>query len=178
MPISQTLHQRLGNVAKKLKMILQSLANYLKRARKDDGFADTERQPQRSAEAGSNDLRISFEIEGTPPSPQMIKVTANQPVTISRLEYLLPDERCVVSEKYSLKGESIAVPLSRESIDQLYNAPRPAGSTYESSVKLRVTVSGGGRARAYTFQAHVTAIVAGSAVYRKMIGSKDFVSGA
>jgi hypothetical protein len=134
-------------------------------------------QPRPSPAGSANDLRISFTIEGTPPSPQLIKVRANQPVTISLLEYLLPDERCIVSQKCSLEGESVDVPLSQESITELYNAPRPAGSTYESSVKFRVTALAGGSTRTYTFPAHLTALVVGSVVYQRVIGSKDFVGG-
>ena len=130
--------------------------------------------------AGStNDLRISFRIDGRPPSPQIIKVRANQPVTISRLECLLPDERrIVVSEECSLEGESIDVPLSRQCIDELYKAPRPDGSTYDGSVKFRVTAFAGGRTRIYTFPACICAIVAGGVAYWQAIGSKDFVSDA
>jgi hypothetical protein len=103
---------------------------------------------------------------------------ASRPVTISRLEYLLPDERSIVSQEYSLEGESIEVPLSHQCIDELYNAPRPVGSTYENSMKFRITTFEGGRTRTYTFRAQIAAVVAGGTVYRKVFGSKDFVSGA
>ena len=105
-------------------------------------------------------------------------MTADEPLTISRLEYLLPDERCVANQECSLAGESIDVPLSQQSIAELYNAPRPTGSTYESSVKFRVTASAGGSTRTYTFRAHIGAIVVGSTVYRRVLGSKEFVDGA
>lgn len=125
----------------------------------------------------TSDLQISFKIDGTPPSPQIIKVRANQPVTISLLEYLLPDERCIASQECSLEGETVDVPLSEECITEFYSAPRPDGSTYESAVKFRITASAGGTVRTYTFRAHMGAIVAGGTVFRRVIGPKDFVSG-
>ena len=125
-----------------------------------------------------NDLSISFRIDGAPPSPQIIKVTANQPVIISRLEYLLPDERCMVSQEFSLEGESIDVPLSKQCIDELYKAPRPTGSTYDGSVIFRITTSAGGRTRTYTFPAYISALLADGVAYWRAKGSKDFVGGA
>jgi hypothetical protein len=141
--------------------------------------AFSEREQQRPSVAGSaNDLKISFRIDGTPPSPQFIKMTANQPVIISLLEYLLPDERCIVSQKCSLEGESLDLPLSEQSISDLYNAPRPAGSTYESSVKFRVTVFAGGRTRTHTFRANLAPLIVDGTVYQRVLGFKDFARGA
>lgn len=138
-----------------------------------------EAEQQRPSPSGStNDLKISFRIDGAPPLAQIIKVTANQPVTISRLEYLLPDERCMVSQEFSLEGESIDVPLSKHCIDELYKAPRPAGSTYDGSVKFRVTASAGGRARTYTFPAYIRVLLADGVAHWRATGSKDFVGGA
>lgn len=181
------LDQLLRDVGEQLMMTVQSPAAYLKDARAVKDLADNlslsaralEKVQQQPSHAGSaNDLKISFTIEGTPPSPQMIKVKANQSVTISLLEYLLPDGRCIATQTYSLEGESMDVPLSQKSITEFYTAPRPVGSTYESSVKFRVTASAGGKTRTYTFGAHMAAIVAGGEVYWRVIGSKDFVSGA
>jgi hypothetical protein len=177
------LHQLLRDIGQHLKMNLQTSATYLKHLRNVKELADivsagdSGKESPRPSPAGSiNDLRISFRIEGTPPSPQIIKVMANRPVTISCLEYLLPDEHCIASQECSLEGESLDVPLSQQLIDELYNAPRPAGSTYENSVKFRVTASAGGRTRIYTFRANLTAVVAGGTAYRRVAGSKDFVS--
>ena len=128
--------------------------------------------------AGSmNELRISFNIDGTPPSPQIIKVRANQAVAISCLEYLLADERHVVSQECSLEGESIDIPLDGKCIDELYKAPRPPGSTYDGSVKLRVTASAGGKTWTYAIPARLCAVVAGGVAYWRALGSKDFVTG-
>jgi hypothetical protein len=179
------LHQLLRDVGQQLKMTVQSPGAYQEHLRSVKELAAAlsaavpEPQQRRPSSAGStHDLRISFKIDGTPPSPQVIKVRANQPVTISCLECLLPDERRILTQECSLEGESIDLPLSRQCIDELYNAPRPAGSTYDGSVKFRVTASAGGKTRTYTFPACVGAVVDGGTVYRQAIGSKDFVVGA
>src|SRR6266853_5767692 len=178
--ISYTLRQLLRDIGEQLKKTVQSAAAYLKQARNVKELGDfssvevsDKEQRQRSPAGSANDLTISFRIDGIPPSPQIIKVIANRPVTISRLEYLLPDERCIVSQEYSLEGASIEVPLSHQCVDELYNAPRAAGSTYESSVKFRVTTFEGARTRTYTFRANIAAFVADGTVYRKVFGSKD-----
>ena len=183
--ISRTLRQLLRDIGEHLKKTGQSAAAYLKQARKVKELADVssvevseEEQRRRSPAGSANDLNISFRIDGTPPSPQMIKVMASRPVTISRLEYLLPDERCIVSQEYSLEGVSIEMPLSPHCVDELYDAPRAAGSTYESSVKFRVAIFEGGKTRTYTFRANIAAFVVGGTVYRRVFGSKDFVSRA
>jgi hypothetical protein len=183
--ISNTLRQLLGGIGERLKKPAQSEAA---RSKQEGGVkqlpdissleASEKEQRQRSPAASANDLRISFRIDGTPPSPQIITVRANRPVTVSRLEYLLPDDRCIVSQEYSLEGVSVELPLSDQCVDELYNTPRPAGDTYESSLKFRVTTFEGGKTRAYTFSAQITVTVAGGTVYRRVSGSKYFVSEA
>lgn len=179
------LHQLLRDVGEQLKRTVQNPAAYHKHLRSVQELsgvlaaAVSEAEQRRPSSTGStHDLRISFKIDGRPPSPQIIQVRANQPVTISCVECLLPDERRISTQECSLEGESIDVPLSRECIDELSKAPRPAGSTYDGSVKFRVTASAGGRRRTYTFPACIGAVAAGGAVYWQAIGSKDFVSGA
>src|ERR1700682_3764455 len=146
------LHQLLKDIGEQLKLTVQSPPAYVKHLHAVKDLADVpwagdseKEQPRPSPAGGTNDLRISFMIDGTPPSAQVIKVSANQPVVVSRLEYLMPDESCIVNQEYSLEGESIELPLSQQSLGELYDAPRPAGSTYESSVKFRVTASACGR---------------------------------
>ena len=137
-----------------------------------------ENEQRRPTHLGSaNDFRIAFSLDGKPPSPQIIKVSTNQPVTISLLEYLLPDERRIASQEHSLEGESIDVPLSQEYIAGFVNAPRPAGSTYDSSVKFRVTASVGGRPRTFTFGAKISPVLDRDTVYWRVFGSEEFVSG-
>ena len=121
---------------------------------------------------------ISFMIDGNPPAPQTIKVTANQPVVISRLELLLPDGRCIADQECSFAGESLDIPLSEKTITELFEAPRPSGSTYDSSVRFRVTASARGTAQTYTFRAHVSVVLRGDTVYHRVSGSEDFVSEA
>jgi hypothetical protein len=121
---------------------------------------------------------ISFMIDGNPPAPQTIKVTANQPVVISRLELLLPDGRCIADQECSLAGESVNIPLSQNTIAELFKAPRPSGSTYDSSVRFRVTASALGRPQTYTFRADVTVVLIEGTVYHRVSGSQDFISEA
>jgi hypothetical protein len=183
--ISNTLRQLLRGVGERLKKTPQSEAAPSKQERGVERPPDVssvealeKEQRQSSPAANANDLRISFRIVGTPPSPQIITVTANRPVTISRLEYLLPDDRCIVSQEYSLEGVSVELPISHQCVDEVYNAPRPTGDTYESSLKFRVTTFEGERTRTYTFSAQITVTVAEGTVYRRVSGSKYFVSEA
>jgi hypothetical protein len=179
------LHQLIRDVGEQLKMTVQNPAAYQKHFNKVKELAGVitaavsiaeQRRP--SSTGSTRELRISFKIDGRPPSPQIIKVRANQPVTVSCLECLLPDERRIVTQECSFEGESIDVPLSPECIDELSKAPRPAGSTYDGSVKFRVTASAGGKTRTYTFTACIGAVLDGGTVYWQAIGSKDFVVGA
>ncbi|SRR5579871_452962 len=171
-------------VGEQLTMTVRRPSIYLEHARTVRDIADSLSQPAKVVEkprqphvGSGNDLQISFKVDGKPPLPQSIKVKANQLIRISLLEYLLPDERCIASQECSLEGEVIDVPISEECITEIYNAPRPDGSTYESAVKFRITASAGGRERTYLFRAHMGAIVAGGVVFRQVIGPKDFVSG-
>jgi hypothetical protein len=173
------LHQLLRDVGEQLKMRVQNPAACQKHLNKVKELAGviaaavSQAQQERPSSTGSTrELRISFKIDGKPPSPQTIKVRANQPVTVSCLECLLPDERRIVTQECSLEGESIDVPISRECIDELSKAPRPAGSTYDGSVKFRVTASAGGKTRMYTFQACIGAVVDGGTVYWQAVGSR------
>lgn len=118
---------------------------------------------------------ISFRIDGKPPAPQMVRVTANQPVTITRLELLMPDGRSASNQECSFTGSSIEIPLSQDCVAELFKAPRPTGSTYDSSFTFRVTASAGGETRAYTFRAQVSVVLVGGAVYHCVSGSRDFL---
>jgi hypothetical protein len=117
---------------------------------------------------------ISFRIEGRPPEPQTIRVTANPAVTVSRLELLLPHGRCVADQECSYAGDAIDIPISQNFIAELFRAPRPSGSTYDSSFNFRVTASAGGMVRTYTFRAQVSVVLVGDTVYHRVSGSQDF----
>jgi len=118
---------------------------------------------------------ISFKIDGKPPAPQTVRVTANQPVTITRLELLLPDGQCASNQECSFTGSSIEIPLSQDCVAELFKAPRPTGSTYDSSFTFRVTASTAGETRAYTFRAQVGVVFVGGTVYHSVSGSRDFL---
>ena len=118
---------------------------------------------------------VSFRIDGKPPAPQTVRVTANQPVTITRLELLLPNGQCASNQECSFTGSSIEIPLSQDCVAELFKAPRPTGSTYDSSFTFRVTASAGGETRAYTFRAQVSVVVVGGTVYHCVSGSRDFL---
>jgi hypothetical protein len=81
-----------------------------------------------------------------PPS-QVIKVSASEVVTISRLGYLLSDEACIVADELSLKGETVEVPLKEAHLSKIFNTPRPDMSHWDHSgpIKFAITASIAGR---------------------------------
>jgi hypothetical protein len=124
------------------------------------------------------EFKLSVAAEGLPPS-QVLKVTANRQVSISKLEFLFTDEMCVVSEQLSLNGDTVEIPLKQESLQALFNAPRPDRNNYDLSgpLKLGVTGSVGGKTQRYILPARIDTCLIANVRHLRITGSKDFYGG-
>ena len=56
-------------------------------------------------------LGVTISAEGNPPS-QVLKIVANQPVTVSRVEYMLSTEATIAGEDVLRQGESVEIPVN------------------------------------------------------------------
>src|SRR4029077_11867545 len=82
-------------------------------------------------------FEVSVKANGVPPL-QVLKVTATRPVKISRLEYQLSDESCIVGEDISLEGASVDVPLNHEFLTKLMNTPRSDMNPHDHSGPVKL----------------------------------------
>jgi hypothetical protein len=180
------LIQLVEDVARELQVNPQSAASYLNQCQILRALSEsivvapgTQNSPrgQVSVASGSpgRDFRISFRIQGEQ-SSQVIKVSANRRVDVSRLDYMLSDETCIISEDCSRGGETFEVPLSEASLTRVFNTPRPDRnfSDHSGPVKFQITASVDGRTRAYIIPARMEVAFHGSTSYRTVIGLKDF----
>jgi hypothetical protein len=120
-------------------------------------------------------LSISLVAEGTPPS-QTIRLTANTPVKIVRLEYMLSDETCIAGEDVLLQGAAVDIPLNHDLLRRIWNVRRVDRNQYDDSgpAKIGATVSSDGKVRQYVLPVHMEHVVLNSAMYEKVTGSKTF----
>ena len=177
------IHQFLKDVSRQLGLPLGDTASYLRHVKRVKQLADAVPNdftvpPAAPAPAG-DDLKISFSAAGEPPS-QVIKVMANQPIMVTRLEYMLTSEACITGEDTMLQGEALEVPLNHGSLKKLWNTPRADMTQYDHSgpAKIALTVSAKGKTRQYIVPVQMDSWVEGSTRYRKIIGSKTFHSGS
>ena len=173
------LHQLLHDLSERLGLTLQNTASYVRHVSAVRALADQIRigvmtRPE-IALPPKTDLKMSISCEGTPPS-QVVKIVANQSITVSRLEYLLSNDACIVGEDVSLQGETLEVPLNHDSLTRLWNSPRPDKNQYDHSgpAKIGVTVSCEGKTKQYIFSVSMENFILNNIMYRKIVGSKTF----
>ena len=180
------LIQLVEDTGRELKIAPQSAAAYLPHVQAVKALAEstatipaaqtpTQGQHPTAPAMVQSSCKISVTAEGKPPS-QVLKVTATRPIRISRLEYQLSDETCIVGEDVSLKGATVEVPLNHEFLTRLMNTPRPDMNQYDHSgpVKFGITASIGGQTHQYSLPARLENYIAGSTYYRRIVGSKVF----
>jgi len=175
------LLQLVQDAGRELGIAPQSAASYLRYASAVRALSESIAAPpphtelQKPSAKTKRDFTMSVKAEGTPPS-QILKLMANQPISASRLEYMLSDQTCIVAEDLSLDGETIEVPLSHESLTRLFNIPRPDMSQWDHSgpVKFGLTVSTSGQTQQYILSARMENSAYGSNIYRNVIGSAQF----
>ncbi len=113
-------------------------------------------------------FKIAMAAEGTPP---VIKITATEVVSISRLGYLLSDETCIVSEALSLEGEAVEVPLNTTHLAAIFKIRRPDMSTWDGSGPMKFAITVNGKAHPYILPARIENVVG---VGYKITGSSEF----
>jgi hypothetical protein len=124
-------------------------------------------------------LEMVVSAEGHPPS-QTLKLVANQPVTVSRIDYMLTSGASIAWEELSAQGESVELPINDSKLVQVWNIPRADRNNYDRSgpAKIGFTVSVDGQPRQYILPIQMQSVVSGSTMYRRVIGSKTFYSRA
>jgi hypothetical protein len=120
-------------------------------------------------------LRMTIGAEGNPPS-QSLKVVANRPVTVSRVEYMLSTEASIAAEEMLQHGESVEFPINDGLLLKVWNTPRHDRNHWDHSgpAKIGVTVSDDGQPRQYILPVQMESIMQNNTMYRKVIGSKTF----
>jgi hypothetical protein len=120
-------------------------------------------------------FKVSISTEGKSPT-QVLKVQASEPISVSRLEYLLTDGTCIVSNDIFVKGQTVDVPVSYEFLMKLWNTPRSDRnySDHSGPAKFRLTISALGRIQQYTLPVRLEAELEGNTWYHKAVGSETF----
>jgi hypothetical protein len=120
-------------------------------------------------------LKLAISAEGHPPS-QVLKVVANRPITVSRVEYMLSTEASIAGEDRSDQGESVVIPINDSLLVKVWNTPRADrnNSDHSGPAKIRITVSDDGHDRQYILPIQMESLFQGSTNYRKVVGSKTF----
>jgi hypothetical protein len=181
------LIQLVEDVGSRLRLTVQSASSYLSQARAVMALAESGASrvvglhPANASApvAQRPSLSVSLAAEGAPPS-QVLRVKANRPVTVTRLEYMLTDGTCIEAQAFSYEGQSVDVPLSHDAVTKLFNTNRPDmnHSDHSGPIKLGLTVSTGGRAEQLILPARMDNDAQNSTLgivyYRKVVGSKEF----
>jgi uncharacterized protein (TIGR02391 family) len=123
-------------------------------------------------------LVVSLSTEGTPPS-QVLRLAANKLITVSQVEYMSSTEACIAAEGVSMHGLTVDVPVNDNLLLKLWNTPRSDRNTFDGSgpAKIAVTISDGGKTHHYILPVQLEAILIGSTMHRKLIGSRTFREG-
>lgn len=120
-------------------------------------------------------LKVRVSAAGNPPS-QVLKVIADRPVTVSRVDYMLSTEAAIASEDVSLQGESIEIPINDGLLLKLWNTPRADRNNYDHSgpAKIGITVSADGQSHQFILPVQMASVLQGNTMFRTVIGSKTF----
>jgi hypothetical protein len=173
------LHQLLEDIAKHLGLSVQPPASYIRNIAAVKALADalaaSATSPSVAAPVKSK-LRLGLSVEGNPPSPQLLKVVANQAVEVSRVEYMLSSEATIEAEDVSKQGDKIEIPINDGSVLKLWNTPRADRNHYDHSgpAKVAVTVSVEGETNQYILPVQMQSAMQGNTMFRKLVGSKTF----
>lgn len=173
------LHQLLGDMANHLGLPLQPAASYIRNVTAVKTLADAVATPPAAqplaAAPVKQKLRVTVNAEGTPPS-QVLRVVANRPVEVSRVEYMLSSEATVAGEDVSVQGEKVEISINDGSVLKLWNTPRADRNNYDHSgpAKIGLTVSSDGETSQYILPVQMEAMFQNNTAYRKIVGSKTF----
>lgn len=143
---------------------------------KDSELADLrERVASVSEKSQKPKLKIKISAEGNPPS-QVLKLVTNQPVRVSRVDYMLSNETTIAGEDVSQEGESFEIPINDGLLLQVWNTPRHDRNFNDHSgpAKLGITVSAYGQEHRYVLPVQMASMFQNNTGYRKVIGSQTF----
>jgi hypothetical protein len=173
------LHQLLGDVAKHLGLPRQPAESYIRnvtivKTLSDAIVSPTTAQPAAVAVVKQK-LRVTVSAEGNPPS-QVLRVVANRPVEVSRVDYMLSSEAAVAGEDVSAEGDKIEVPINDGSVLKVWNTPRADRNHYDHSgpAKIAITVSAEGDTNQYILPVQMESTMLGNTMHRRIVGSKTF----
>ena len=175
------LHQLLEDIAKHLGLSVQPPASYIRNIRAVKALADafeTAPSPAPLATPVKQRLKLGVSVEGEPPS-QVLRVTANQTVGVTRVEYMLSSEATIDAEDVTQQGDKVEIPIRDGSVIKLWNTPRADRNNYDHSgpAKIAVTVSVDGETNQYILPVQMQAGFQGNTAVRKLVGSKTFYGG-
>jgi len=173
------LHQLIGDISKQLGLERQPTESYIRHVNQVKQLADTV-APSSTAVAAApvlakQKLRITISADGTPPS-QILKVTANRHVEVTRLEYMLSSETTVARENVGRQGETFDVPVNHDLLRKIWNTPRQdrEWSDHSGPAKLGVTVEADGEAQQYVLPVQMNSLFLNSTAFIQLVGSKTF----
>jgi hypothetical protein len=173
------LHQLIDDIAHKLGLPLQNAASYIRNVSAVKALADAvvtpNPKPATAVTTKQEKLRLGVSVEGNPPS-QHLKVVANRPVEVHRVEYMLSSEATVDGEDVSKQGENIEIPINDASVLKLWNTPRADRNHYDHSgpAMIGVIVSADGETAQYTLPVQMQPAIQGNTTFRQLVGSKTF----
>ena len=70
------------------------------------------------------DSEMKVSAEGTPPS-QVLKIVANRPVTVSRVDCMLSGGASIAAEDVSVQGETVEIPINNSLVLKLLDYATP-----------------------------------------------------
>jgi hypothetical protein len=171
------LHQLLGDIGKQLGLRVQSAASYVRNVSAVKELADAVAKPMMADPVAPvrTKLRVTVSAEGNPPA-QVLRVVANRPVEVSRVDYMLSSEATVAAEDVSEQGVKLEIPINDGAIVKLWNTPRGDRNQYDHSgpAKIGVTVIADGDTHQYILPVQMEAMMQNNTAYRKIVGTKIF----
>lgn len=105
-----------------------------------------ERVASLTAKQQKQRLRMTVSAEGNPPS-QTFRLVANQPVTVSRVDYMLSNDTSVAGEDVLRQGNSVEIPVNDTLLLKVWNTPRHDRNFYDHSGPAKIEHHGFGRWR-------------------------------
>jgi hypothetical protein len=120
-------------------------------------------------------LKVKVSAEGNVQS-RVLKVVADRPITVSRVDYMLSTEAAIAGEDVSLQGESFEIPINDGLLLKVWNTPRSDRNNYDHSgpAKIGITVSADGQSHQFILPVQMANTMDGNTVFRTVIGSKTF----
>jgi hypothetical protein len=177
----EQLHQALSETGAHLDLPVQSPAAYLKQLKNvitEASHVSSESQTAtvRPPEDSPRQLIVSLTVNGSPPSPQVLSVRANQVVVAVHLDYLLTNGACIASDNLHVVGEAFNIPIEDQQIVKLWNTHRADRNPNDHSgpAKLRLTLTANGVETPYILPVQMDAYFQHNTQFKKLSGSETF----